>query len=133
MERSLDVQVPQTILFLEDDPDFAAAAADAMRDAGLQVLTAPHPWDAFRHLDSDRPIDLFLTDIRMPEGMPHGFAMARMAQYRRAGLKLLFVTAYRDMVEAEGDSLANVIFKPIQPERLAQAVRQALTESELPS
>lgn len=132
MESSFDVQPPQTILFLEDDPDFAAAA-DAMRDAGFAVLTASHPWDAFRHLDSDRPIDLFLTDVRMPEGMPHGFAVARMARYRRTKLKLLFVTAYPKMVEAENDRSAHVLFKPIQPERLAQAVRLALAEGELPS
>jgi CheY-like chemotaxis protein len=115
-----------TVLMLEDDPDFAAAAAEAMRGAGLEVLTALHPWDAFHHLDGGREIDLFLTDIRMPRGMPHGFAMARMARYRRPKLKLLFITAYRDMAEAEGDRLGAVLFKPIGPEALTQGVRQAL-------
>lgn len=133
MESSFDVPPLQTVLFLEDDPDFVAAATDALRDVGLEVLTASHPWDAFRHLDSDRPIDLFLTDVRMPEGMPHGFAMARMARYRRTKLKLLFVTAYPKMVEAENDRSATVLFKPIQPERLAQEVCQALAESGLSS
>lgn len=118
-----------TILLLDDDPDFAAAAAEAMRGAGLKVLTALHPWDAFHHLDSGREIDLFLTDVRMPRGMPHGFAMARMARYRRPKLKLLFVTAYRDIAEAEGDRLGTVLFKPIGPETLTQEVRQALAQA----
>jgi hypothetical protein len=61
--------------------------------------------------------------------MPHGFAMARMARYRRPKLKLLFVTAYRDIAEAEGDRLGTVLFKPIGPETLTQEVRQALAQA----
>lgn len=122
-----DASPSPTVLLLEDDPDFAIAAADTMRESGLRVLTALHPWDAFRHLDSEIPIDLFLSDVRMPAGMPHGFAMGRMARYRRPGLRLLYVTGYPEIVEANGAPLAKVLFKPIRPEALVEEVRDALT------
>ena len=127
LTRAKILELPQrTVLFLEDDPDFADTAATAMRAAGLQVLTALHPWDAFRHLDDADPIDLFLADIRMPPGTPYGFAMARMAKSRRPHLKLLFVTGYRELAEAEGDSSDAILFKPIHPDRLAEEVTRAL-------
>jgi DNA-binding NtrC family response regulator len=127
MDFFRSVGAARTVLFLEDDPDFAASATGAMRDAGFRVLTALHPWDALRHLDGRGPIDLFLTDIRMPPHMPHGFAMARMARYRHPNLKLLFVTGYPEMAEAEGDPLGTVLVKPIAVERLVQEVRQTLS------
>lgn len=116
----------RTVLLLEDDPDFADAAAAAMDAIGLRVLTALDPWAALRHLDSAQPIDLFLADIRMPPGTPHGFAMGRIAKYRRPSLRLLFVTGYRELAEAETGNKETVLFKPIRPDRLAQEVDRAL-------
>ena len=114
------------MLFLEDDADFAAAAAAAMLTAGLRVLLALDAWEALRHLDSGERIDLLLADIRMPPGMPHGFAMARMAKFRRPELKLLFVTGYRDLAEAESDYLPSVLYKPIGLDQLTEAVHRTL-------
>lgn len=125
-ERKRSTLPSRTVLLLDDDPDFASAAAEAMRATGLRVLTALHPWDAFQHLDDGGPIDLFLADIRMPAGTPHGFAMGRNAKFRRPSLRLIYVTGYRELAELEAYTSDTVLFKPIHPDRLAQEVNRAL-------
>jgi CheY-like chemotaxis protein len=117
----------KTILLLEDDPEFADVASAALTAAGFGVLAVPHAEDALRILDSPQPLDLLLTDIRLPPGMPHGFALARLARNRRLHLKILYVTAYRDLAALEADqALGKILYKPIHPDILVAEVAQAL-------
>lgn len=113
---------PATILLVEDEEGFRYAAARALEGAGFAVAAAPDFRAALELLDGDRPIDLLVTDIVMPERV-HGFALARMARMRRTGLKVLYLTAYDvPTVEAVG----KVLRKPITDQQLVDEVRAAL-------
>src|SRR5215469_18725745 len=81
------------ILVVDDDAVFGDAAARVLRAAGFEVFLAPDHRLALEDLESTRPIDLLITDIVMPERV-NGVALSRMAQMRRPGLKVIYLTAY---------------------------------------
>ena len=112
----------QTILLVDDDEGFCYSAERSLEQAGFAVLPAHDYQHALAALESDRRIDLLLTDIMMPKGI-HGFALARMARMRRLDMKVLYMTAFDvPTVEAVG----KVLRKPISDVELVAEVRNAL-------
>lgn len=79
-----------TILLVDDDLDQLEKRRSRLESAGFSVIAVSHSGRALDVLDSDRPIDLLMTDVHMP-GMPHGFSLARMAKARRPGLPIVYV------------------------------------------
>lgn len=115
-------QGPPSILLVDDEEGFLYSATRALEHAGFKVSPVGGYQRALEMLQSDKPIDLMITDIVMPEGV-HGFALARMARMRRLGMKVLYLTAFDvPTVEAVG----KVLRKPISDEQLVDEVRQAL-------
>lgn len=110
------------ILLVEDEEAFRYAAAKALRESGYDVVAVPDYRDALAALESERPIDLLLTDIVMPDRV-NGFALARMARMRRLDLKVLYMSAY-DVPTTE--AFGKVLRKPITQNELADEVRLAL-------
>ena len=93
--------------------------------AGFAVIVAPDYENALELLESDRTIDLLLTDIVMPQ--VHGFALARMARVRRPSLRILYMSGYNDLPQHErGMAFGKVIEKPSESETLIAEVRAAL-------
>src|ERR1700726_4526671 len=110
------------ILLVDDDEAFRYAATKALEEAGFAVSSAPDYRQALEVLEGDLNVDLLVTDIYMPERI-HGFALARMARMRRAGLKVLYVTAF-DVPTVE--DVGKVLRKPISNEELVREIRFAL-------
>jgi DNA-binding NtrC family response regulator len=81
-----------TILLVEDDNVFAYALQRHLRRDGHLVVPATNTMDALEALDSDQPIDLMITDIGMPTGIPNGLALARMAALKRSALPVILIT-----------------------------------------
>ena|SRR5215469_449253 len=113
------------ILLVDDDAAFGAAAAHALRAAGLEVCAAPDYRLALEELESGRPIDLLITDIVMPERV-NGVALSRMARMRRPNLKVIYLSGY-DIPGVEDEALGPVLSKPIDDDRLVAEVRRALS------
>ncbi len=115
-----------TVLLVDDDLSFAEPTARALVAAGIAVLSAKDSNDALGLLDRRR-VDLLLTDIRMPVGMPHGYALARMARLRQPTVKILYITGYEDLAEA-GRRFASgkILRKPITTDALIAEVEAAL-------
>jgi CheY-like chemotaxis protein len=110
------------ILLVEDDEATRYLMARTLAAAGYEVTEANDYRDALPILESDAKIDLLLVDLVIP-GV-NGFALARMAHLRRRDLKIIYVTGY-DNVPAR-EALGPILHKPVQPERLMTAVREAL-------
>ena len=117
------VSVPR-ILLVDDDLVFGAAAAHVLRAAGFEVFVAPDYRLALEDLESTRSIDVLITDIVMPQRV-NGVALSRMAQMRRPGLKVIYMTAY-DIPGIEDEAIGPVLRKPIDDDRLVAEVRRAL-------
>jgi CheY-like chemotaxis protein len=117
-----------TILMVEDDPTFAEALDRGLRAARFDVVRAPDSLAALRLLESDRPVDMLLTDIKMPEGQPHGIALSLMARRYRPALPVIFMSGYPELVRDAGLDEA-VFAKPFNLAVLVDAIRQRLDAS----
>jgi len=125
MSATASIQrAPSRILMVDDDPVFGDAAARILRAAGFEVFVARDHRLALEDLESTRPIDLLITDIVMPERV-NGIALSRMAQMRRPGLKVIYMTAY-DIPGVEEEGVGPVLLKPIDDEHLVAEVRRVL-------
>jgi CheY-like chemotaxis protein len=117
-----------TILMVEDDPAFADALDRGLRAARFDVVAVNDSLAALRLLESDRPVDMLLTDIKMPEGQPHGIALSLMARRQRPSLPVIFMSGYPDLIKDAG--LDEPVFaKPFNLTVLVDAIRQRLQAS----
>jgi CheY-like chemotaxis protein len=123
----------QTILVVDDEPGVRAVAAMVLRKQGYLVLEAssgPHALDIVR--TADTPIQLLLSDVRMP-GM-HGYELARILREKNAALKVLLMSGYvdddglRQRIDEAGIPLLE---KPFRPAALTQEVLAVLADTRM--
>jgi len=116
----------ERILLVEDDEDVRRYVAEALRDLGYRVETAPEASTALALLDTDAPLDLLLTDVVLPGGM-NGRQLAERARELRPNLRVLFATGYtRNAIIHQGrlDADVDLLVKPFTPDALERKLRQ---------
>ena len=128
-EVSPDGAVPrgagETVLVVEDDASVRAVTERMLKSLGYLVWVADGPGAALEAITSGAPVDLLVTDVRMP-GM-QGDVLAHWVRAERPAVRVLFVTGMLADLE-EGKALdAAVLEKPFTEPALARAVREALT------
>jgi DNA-binding NtrC family response regulator len=111
---------------VDDDIVFSEATARVLRAAGFEVSVAPDHRLALEDLESARPIDLLITDIVMPERV-NGVALSRMAQMRRPGLKVIYVTGY-DIQGVDDEVDGPLLRKPIDEGQLVAEAKRLLSD-----
>lgn len=117
----------QRILVVDDDLDVLSIVAEILRSFGYEVIEANGPEEAIQAAENDQPIDLLLTDVRMP-GM-NGHYLARLLRQRRPDLKVLFMTGYGgDVLYRDGalEADLDVLEKPFSLDELSQRVEDVL-------
>ncbi|MBM4032150.1 MAG: response regulator [Planctomycetes bacterium] len=83
------------LLIVDDDEDFAGAAAKVLRDAGHEVRVELDVPSAVRSMRQRRP-DLAILDVMFPEDSSAGFSLAREIRGEAGNLRdvpLLMLTA----------------------------------------
>ena len=116
----------ERILLVEDDEDVRRYVAEALRDLGYRVETAPQASTALTLLETDTPFDLLFTDVVLPGGM-NGRQLAERARELRPHLRVLFATGYtRNAIIHHGrlDADVNLLVKPFTPDALERKLRQ---------
>ena len=111
-----------TILIVEDDFLVRLCAADALSNAGYNVLQAASGPDALRLLES-APVDVVFTDINMP-GAFDGVGLAQRVK-RRWPKTLLLITSGRGCPK-EGVGDARFLPKPYMPDNLPRLIQEVL-------
>jgi CheY-like chemotaxis protein len=116
------------VLVVDDERISRHVASRMLRELGLRVLEADgadEALDVFRI--SQRPIDLVLLDVVMPE--TDGVELARQILAHRPGQRILFMSAHSAEVLAE-HGLQNLevsfLAKPYTMDELLSKVRQAM-------
>jgi CheY-like chemotaxis protein len=112
------------VLLVEDDPALGGALCEVLRRGGYATLLATGFNTALEILEAERPIDLMLVDIVMPDGV-NGLALARMARLRRRDLKVIYITGY-SIPGIEREALGPVLRKPIDDQLLLEEVARTL-------
>jgi DNA-binding LytR/AlgR family response regulator len=117
----------------DEDPALAELAYLLRRDPHVaEVQTASDGAEALmdidRSLSSGRPLDAVFLDIGMPD--VDGVSIARLVSRFAQPPRIVFVTAHDDYaVDAFSLHAVDYVLKPVDPQRLAEAVRRVAGET----
>jgi two-component system, response regulator PdtaR len=111
-----------TVLVVEDDFLVRLCAADALSEAGFNVLEADSGPDALRILEGGA-VDVVFTDINMP-GAFDGAGLARRIRHRWPATAVV-ITSGRGCPE---EDLGEALFlpKPYMPDSLSRIIEEVL-------
>ena len=127
-ERPAALRGDETVLVVEDEEGVRELIRMILVEHGHAVLTARHGRDALRIAEHyERPIDLLVTDVVMPE-MGGGELVERLTALR-PDLKTLFISGYTNdevLRRGVGSAGTKLLHKPFTSEGLMQVVRGVL-------
>jgi CheY-like chemotaxis protein len=92
-KRHRRAEAGETVLVIEDEEPIRELINQALTDLGYAVIEAPDGPAGLRILESDRRVDLLVTDVGLPGGL-NGRQVADAAREWRPGLKVLFITGF---------------------------------------
>jgi DNA-binding response OmpR family regulator len=128
------------VMIVDDDEDFAVAAAEALRVASHEVQIELKIPDALASMEQRRP-DLVILDVMFPQGSSAGFELARTMRHDREKLRaipILILTAVGQRfpfgfgsTDIDDASLPvdNYLEKPVHPDVLADEVSRLLAKA----
>ncbi|HUJ13260.1 MAG TPA: response regulator [Thermoanaerobaculia bacterium] len=130
MTSSIDVAraVPPVVLLVEDEEMLRKVVATTLRLDGFTVVEAGEGARGLEILKSDTPIDVLLTDIRMP-GM-NGYELATESISLRPSMPVMFMTGYAEeqMPDAIRGMAIPMIRKPFNFATLGQSIRDVIAD-----
>jgi len=118
----------EVVLVVDDEATVRMLVAEVLGDAGYKILEAPDGPAALKILQSDRKLDLLITDVGLPGGM-NGRQVADAARVQRKDLKILFITGFAEnAVVGNGylDAGMEILAKPFAMSTLANRVREMI-------
>lgn len=114
----------ETILVVDDEPTIRMLAVEVLKDLGYTAIEAADGANGLKLLESDRRIDLLVSDVGLPGGI-NGRQLADAARALRPELKVLFITGYAEnAVFSHGhlDAGYEVLTKPFAMEIFASRI-----------
>jgi CheY-like chemotaxis protein len=112
----------RVILVVEDDVLVRFTTAEILRDAGFDVLEAVNSSEALSLLSTGHPLDLVITDIRMP-GQIDGVQLARLMKATRPNLPVALLSSHLERPDHEADVFVS---KPYDPDQLVEVVKRLI-------
>ncbi|HPC11115.1 MAG TPA: response regulator [candidate division Zixibacteria bacterium] len=113
------------VLVVDDETIVLSLVRDALEDEGYEITTAVGGDEALQALDS-RPVDLLITDIRMPH--MDGTELVRRARERNPHIGVIYMTGYANLNSAKDaikQGAFDYILKPFELTEIRQAVHKA--------
>ena len=124
-------QKRERILIVDDSPETREILERNLRAEGYDVVAADSVAAALRVLDRT-PVDLVITDLRMPGA--DGLELARHVRHHHRFTGVIVVTGYATVggaVTAMREGVEDYLAKPFSDEELTRAVRSALDKVRL--
>jgi signal transduction histidine kinase len=118
----------ETVLLVDDERSVRLLVNDVLEELGYTVLQAENGAAGLKILESDREVDLLITDVGLPGGM-NGRQLADAALVTRPNLKILFITGYAESaVMGEGNLKPgmHILTKPFSLETLGQRINEII-------
>ncbi|TNF34053.1 MAG: sigma-54-dependent Fis family transcriptional regulator [Gammaproteobacteria bacterium] len=116
------------VLVVDDEPDIRELLELTLNRMGLDTHTASSYQQALSLLDTSRPFDLCLTDMKLPDG--DGLALIEHIQAHHPKLPVAMITAYGSMdtaIAALKAGAFDFVSKPLELPRLRKLVDFALS------
>lgn len=114
-----------TILVVEDDEAFRYAACHHLQAEGYSVVDVPSSMAALQVIEQGG-IDVVVLDIALYPNEPHGVALARMIQRKHPSIRILFVTAVKNIEQLEPAIPGEILYKPVELSALSRKVQELL-------
>jgi two-component system, cell cycle sensor histidine kinase and response regulator CckA len=116
----------ETILLVDDEEGVRKLVLAILKSNGYDVFEASNGSMALAAYEKNgHKIDMVLTDVVMPQMT--GFELGRALMERSPGLKILYMSGYRDNAIGEGgEGLRAFLHKPFTPDALLAKVREVL-------
>ncbi|MGA3234674.1 MAG: PAS domain-containing protein [Bryobacteraceae bacterium] len=116
----------ETILLVDDEEGVRKLVLAVLKANGYDVLEAGNGPLALAAFEKNaHKIDMVLTDVVMPQMT--GFELGRELAGRTPGLKILYMSGYRDNeIPGEGEAPRAFLHKPFTPDVLLTKVREVL-------
>ncbi len=116
----------ETILLVDDEEGVRKLVLAVLKSNGYDVLEAGNGAMALAAFEKNaHKIDMVLTDVVMPQMT--GFELGRELTARTPGLKVLYMSGYRDNeIRGEGEAPRAFLHKPFTPDALLTKVREVL-------
>lgn len=114
---------PLSVLLVDDDHDVLAANSRFLRLHGFTILVANSAESALHRLE-EHPIDVIVTDLKMPEC--DGIEFAGRARASRPLTPIVFFSGFAtvpEVVKAMRLGAVDFLEKPIDPETLLRTLR----------
>jgi len=126
-----DPSKKERILVVDDSPDTLEVLKRNLESKGYIVFTASGAVEAIKIIESS-PIDLVITDLKMPE--VNGLSLVRHIQANYKNMGVMMITGYPSIegaVEAVKLGAEEYISKPFTDEELFSAVSRVLDKLHL--
>ena len=111
------------VLVVDDEAAILMFAERVLRDGGYEVVVAGDGREALRIVEAQRPFDVFLVDVLMPQ--MRGDELGRRLRQRDPDAKILYLTGYSDRLFEDRQTLWEheaFIEKPVTTKGLLEAV-----------
>ena len=124
---------PITVLVVDDEETVRLYIRRILASQALETIEAVDGVDALRKIESlETPLDLLVTDIRMPR--MDGVELARAVSLARPRTAVLFMSGYPfDLEEERGRNPGRIcafLPKPFTPKALIQTIQQCLASTQ---
>ncbi len=113
------------VLFVDDDAEFANAAARCFESVGMRTVVAFGTMPALDVFDG-RDIDVVVTDVKLPAGESDGSALARMIRNRRPQVPIVMLIAHPEAHDVASPCIARC--KPSEIAELCRAIKTRQTQ-----
>jgi FixJ family two-component response regulator len=121
-----------TLLLVDDEPEILEALRRTLRAEGYHLLTANGPQEARKHLAAT-PVDLILSDVRMPDSSGLVLMAEVKRSYPRAARVLLTgVASFEAAVNAINEGAVHrFVTKPWEDQALRDSLKDALARAKV--
>lgn len=117
----------ESILVVDDDPEFCRTLKDILMLRGYQVETESDPQSVLGHLDNNYKLAVILLDLRL--GAVNGVDVLKEIRAKYPGKPVVLVTGYRqemaDSIEkARKIGAYTCLYKPLEMDALFQLIEE---------
>ncbi|WP_426167356.1 response regulator [Sandarakinorhabdus sp. DWP1-3-1] len=124
-----DLSTTSTVLLVEDEVLIRAMLADELLDRGYNVICAASGDEAAEVVRSGVPIDIVLSDVRMP-GRLDGLGLLEVVTKDRPGLPVVLCSGTLHPAEAINRGARDFVAKPFDMLQITDALERALSRGE---
>lgn len=112
------------ILVADDEAGIVSALENIFTYLGATVLTAENGCDAWEIFNSDKKLDVIITDATMPGKDCDGITFARRVREKSSEMKILMITGHSEEVREKAleAGVSHVIAKPFRMEEIIELV-----------